>query len=1852
MEGLLTILHQRKEKLRTLIENASTLMVTFEHTTTENLAAVIQEAEIIASRLQTLLTRLTAELIEYFRLSTEQATDDISEISTVQLEAEDVLCELNVRIKGKIKEKEQTTNINKEANPNARLPKLSLPEFDGDILNWATFWDQFSSNIDQRNIPEVDKLLYLKASLKNEASKLVEGLETTHRNYNIALATLKNRYGKENHVIDAHYAALYRIKASNDVNITRIRETFNNIERHLRVLHSLGEDIDHNHLRFLLMEKFPKEIIYEMKMKLANDSISEIRNCLEKIISAKEDALRISNNTSEESYTTQTLVANQFQSRERTYNYRDRNEVRDNQGDSNRRVYEMNRNNYNNNRMRYKRKLESSEKERNGKKPRSPCVFCKGAHFNDQCTAYPTAEDRQRRLKGRCYLCLMEGHTRQECKKKGYCVHCRTEDLHNRALCHKEFPSRMKRLNESSQNNADNTNVMSQINSTGTVFLQTAIVFLKTGGTSSRDIKCRVLLDSGSQRSYVRKSVIDKLKLPIEETNRLSVFTFGQKTPQEINSPLVRLELQTRTNKVLTIYTNVIPYITQNIPCPNIELGQRRDQFILADDGSLSTRVDILIGNNYYFNIINKDKEEIKPNLFLVDSHLGWIVSGEEDSSPRDELSAVTYLQACVDTRLHRPDPPLDKGDMNALWDLESLGITDSPRTSSEEEAIKNFNENMEVIDKRYTVSWPWIEYPPLLPKNYGLAVGRLTSLLKRLDLESLREYDNILKEQTNKGIIEILSHPTRKECHPIHYLPHHCIQQKGKPIRIVYDASAKIKDNKSLNECLYRGPLMLEDLTGLLIRFRVHTVALSADVEKAFLQVALHKKDRDVTRFLWLKDLTKPVTEDNIICMRFCRVPFGIISSPFLLNATIRYHLSRSTDTEIQDMAKNIYVDNLVTGTSSTSKALNLYKNLKVTFEQMSMNLRDWSSNSKEFMSSIHDKFTGKQIKILGLNWDLERDSLQLKFDVNTSADNKREVLKVIASIYDPCGYAAPYSLSAKLFFQELWKTKTKWDTKFTSQMAEEWLRVQKQLEVISKISIPRCYIASPKDHNYQLHCFTDASLKAYAAVVYIVNGKEKNYVMGKSRLVPIKDQDHLKIPRLELLGVLIGSRLVKFILKNLPIKITQQFLWTDSQIVIEWYKSSKLLTPFVSRRIQEIKSNKELIIKHVPSELNPADIATKSSDILENKRRWLEGPEFLTQVPQVWPQLAPTVTSLSLGEDLPNETMEEDIGTTEAGSMRCNEETEINDTDEKEQSKLGEIRKIQNLHFKNEIQGKETNLSRNLGLFLDIDGILRCRGRMKNTNWSFDKRYPILLPQDSDLTNTLITKTHNENYHVGANHTLSIIRESYWIPQGKRQVQKILRKCPICIKHGGGPYKLPPTPALPSERVNYSSPFTFTGLDYLGPVVVKNGMSTEKRWICLFTCLAIRAIHLEVVQDLTAEEGLRALRRMIASRGLPKVITSDNAVQFKLISEILTQPYCIENKIQWRFIPALTPWFGGFYERLVGIVKHCLKRSLQKHLLKDNEFNTIVREIEAVVNTRPLTCVDSEIEHILKPSDFLTSGNCISIEATETDSSIPGTSRKQDLIQCWKRALKIREEFKEMFSNRYLLSLRERYQHSHKEPRITSKLDPRVGQIVQIKGDSKNRESWKVGKIINLIKGKDDLSRVAQVKVGETVYTRSISHLYPLELDEEQTYITLEEPTSDNNITVSPEKSFQVSFERDTIEDVTETIQEVESNSSESIDKVILQNEELPTQAQQIEESAIESIPTNQSANIRPKRDAAARALQRIREWTQNLVTSFLAGSVVNDVTKINSNIEEAQRSSEDSTQNDRQSQQGCQV
>ena len=289
--------------------------------------------------------------------------------------------------------------------------------------------------------------------------------------------------------------------------------------------------------------------------------------------------------------------------------------------------------------------------------------------------------------------------------------------------------------------------------------------------------------------------------------------------------------------------------------------------------------------------------------------------------------------------------------DVTQFFELENIGIKDEPNTKDDDIALEHFYKTLKFRDQRYYVSFPWNEYPPAIPTNYGLAKGRLNSLLKNLrdKPELLKNYHHQIMLNLQLGIIEQVPDDELYNS-TSHYIPHHGVIQEEK-LRIVYDASAKTHGNPSLNECIHRGPLLLENLCGLLMEFRFHPIVILADIERAFLELGLNEEDRNYVRFLWINE------DNSIVAFRFKRVPFGVIASPFLLNAVVKTHIEKSSSPITSKLKDKWYVDNLITESSNEKEALEIYKHAKKIFHDASMNLRHWTSNSKQFCSQLNEE-------------------------------------------------------------------------------------------------------------------------------------------------------------------------------------------------------------------------------------------------------------------------------------------------------------------------------------------------------------------------------------------------------------------------------------------------------------------------------------------------------------------------------------------------------------------------------------------------------------------------------------------------------------------------------------------------------------------------------------------------------------------------------------------------------------------------------------------------------------------------------------------------------------------------------
>ncbi|KRY06469.1 hypothetical protein T12_8984, partial [Trichinella patagoniensis] len=414
-------------------------------------------------------------------------------------------------------------------------------------------------------------------------------------------------------------------------------------------------------------------------------------------------------------------------------------------------------------------------------------------------------------------------------------------------------------------------------------------------------------------------------------------------------------------------------------------------------------------------------------------------------------------------------------------------------------------------------------------------------------------------------------------------------------------------------------------------------------------------------------------------------------------------------------------------------------------------------------------------------------------------------------------------------------------------------------------------------------------------------------------------------------------------------------------------------------------------------------------------------------------------------------------------------------------------------------------------LNPFIDEFGVMRVGGRLGRAQLEEEAKFPALLPCKGMIVDLLIEREHSRQLHAGVAQTLAALRERFWILRGRSAVKRVLRKCRLCRRVAARPFEQR-MGELPATRVNPAGPFSNVGIDFAGPLMIRDEGSkhgSKKAYICLFTCMVVRAIHLELVPDQTIESFLRALRRFVARRGRPDTIQSDNFRTFHQANVFLkhlfsgqnwetVQRHLASERVEWIFITERAPWCGGYWERLVRSVKTALKATLGQCLAAPDELRTVLCEVEARVNDRPLTFVGSDVDEkmALTPAHFLI-GRSLASFPDRSNSADRGTLRSSSrhLLRRWSYQQKLVDAFWKRWKREYVVTLssRGKWKRLHEQPR--------VGDVVLVADYNTPRRRWPLGRIVELLTGGDGLARSAKVKTAAGILRRSIRTLILLE-------------------------------------------------------------------------------------------------------------------------------------------------------
>lgn len=394
-------------------------------------------------------------------------------------------------------------------------------------------------------------------------------------------------------------------------------------------------------------------------------------------------------------------------------------------------------------------------------------------------------------------------------------------------------------------------------------------------------------------------------------------------------------------------------------------------------------------------------------------------------------------------------------------------------------------------------------------------------------------------------------------------------------------------------------------------------------------------------------------------------------------------------------------------------------------------------------------------------------------------------------------------------------------------------------------------------------------------------------------------------------------------------------------------------------------------------------------------------------------------------------------------------------------------------------------------LSPFIGEDGLMRIKGRLQLSSLSYDGKHCIILPK-GHVAEQLIRFHHNLMKHAGVSTLLTTLSRTYYIVGVRRLAKKVKRECINCQRVDSKACNETIAP-LPARRVSEAPPFSVTGIDFAGPLFCVDHPKC-KFYVCLFTCGVIRAVHLELCSSLSLPDFMLALRRFSARRGVPATIYSDNAATF-VGAQAQLQAYFGTLSPKWVNSVPLAPWWGGFWERLVRSVKSALKKCLGSRCLTRTELETTLLEVEAAVNSRPLTFVSNELDYPtpLTPNHFIL-GRASGLESITIEG--PVEMSREGLLERQKVRLECLDRFWEVWRTDYLSSL----------PTTSAKMSKhgslQLGSMVLMREENVPRMQWPMGIIIKLYSSKDGIVRSADVKTTRGIRTRAIQRLHNLEV------------------------------------------------------------------------------------------------------------------------------------------------------
>jgi len=1399
------------------------------------------------------------------------------------------------------------------------------------------------------------------------------------------------------------------------------------------------------------------------------------------------------------------------------------------------------------------------------------CRYCKAnGHSLYTCENFlsesPESKSNWVREANLCYCCLKAGHQSRECRRKRKCGLDGCKLNHHRSL-HGAAVGKPGTEVVGTTLAASSGHVVAHSSQTAPQVLF-RLLPVKLQGPNG-ELQIHALFDEGSSVTLLDSTVAHQLGLN------------GHRDPLQLtwvnNSSQVEMDSQRVSVKIQGVNVNTCEYELQNVrtvknlalPYHSMDyenLKSRWTHLSAVDmDSMTNVKPQLLIGQDHCHLIIPREVIEGPPNApVLSKSLLGWSIHGNVAAlKDRIDEQVLLHTWESKDRELHEL--------VKDSFRTDNFGVIPprKPLRSKEEERAINLLENTtKRIDERWETGLLWRNDSPSLPNSYSMAIKRL------LNVEKLMQKDptlaHLYKEKINEYLAKgyarkVEDHSVNEKNSKIWYIPHFPVYNANKPgkIRLVFDAAAKSM-GRSLNDELLAGPDLLKPLIGVLFKFRQREIGFGGDIQEMFHRILIRDEDVPAQRFLWRNG--NQTMEPQVYEMK--AMFFGSTSSPCSAQY-VKNCNAKEFQTEFPEASKAIierhYVDDYLDSAHTKEAASRLISEVIELHRRGGFVIRNWLCSSSTVLQRIPKELVAlkKQTEIdetvervLGMHWNADSDFFTFRTNFHkvpkeimdsSKCPTKRQVLKVVMSLFDPLGILSNFTVAAKILLQDIWRSGIGWDDELSGENLKQWNQWINSLPEVTTIKIPRCYNYRMKSCiKVDLHVFCDASEKAFSAVGYFrcINSDPDetvvSFVMAKSRVAPLKP---MSIPRLELQAAVLGTRMAKTIKENHDIKINEMHYWSDSKTVLCWLRSeARQYKQFVAFRIGEILESSDAINWHwVPTKLNPADDATRDfpKPSLSSTSRWLTGPEYLKLKPDEWPSetlnelrneceselqyrnevnlhiSSPTYDGLP---DISRFSSWTKLIRSTAYVLRfiynCQSSKKkfgVLDVEELKTAERLWWLKVQKDFYPTEVQnlklGKLIQKSSSIYTLspqIDDKGVLRLTGRINRCDVvTSDFKNPVILHPQHRYTKLMIFHYHLIAKHTGMEMVTNEVRQKFWIPQLRAAVRSTWSSCQFCKNKRSKPQPQV-MGLLPPARLNsYIRPFTSLGMDFFGPINIRCGKKKEKRYGVLFTCMSTRAIHLELASSLTADSCIMAILRMISRRGFPLEIFCDNGTNLKGAEKELKEAYKVldteklqlftsTKNIKWRFNPPGAPHMGGVWERLIRSVKTTMKNILKDHSPTEEVLKTVLTEAESIVNSRPLTFVslDHEDAEALTPNHFLI--GCSSPAIISQRPACEMATRKQ-----WMASQMLVDHFWKRWIKEYLPTLTRRTKWFSGRKPIS------VGSIVIIVDPQLPRNCWPKGKVTETFPGADGEIRVVEVKTSFGSFRRPVTKICQLDVE-----------------------------------------------------------------------------------------------------------------------------------------------------